>query len=322
MNLHENKEIFEAAVQMASAPIEEGGLDIKQIYIEKDYWICRCLKFLSECRDSNVAVFKGGTSLSKAYSLGNRFSEDIDIAITNDPTRTDNQTKNTIKRVSKAMATGLEEIPTPETKKSGRYRKVFYRYPRIIHTEITGAAIPGQVMHEIVSFSNPYPHEKKHIRSFLTEYLEKRGRNDIINEFGMQGFDINVLAKSRTATEKMVSLIRHSLANAYMPELKAKIRHFYDLYYLWNDSESKQYLQSDKFQTEFKEQFTNDQERFNEPEGWRDKSATASPLITNFDDVWNELSETYSKELPDLAYQAIPSPESVASCFKEIIKML
>lgn len=137
MNLHENKEIFEAAVQMASAPIEEGGLDIKQIYIEKDYWICRCLKFLSECRDSNVAVFKGGTSLSKAYSLGNRFSEDIDIAITNDPTRTDNQTKNTIKRVSKAMATGLEEIPTPETKKSGRYRKVFYRYPRIIHTEIT-----------------------------------------------------------------------------------------------------------------------------------------------------------------------------------------
>ena len=101
MNLHENKDVFTAAIQLASTPKQEGGLDIKQIYIEKDYWICRSLKQLSECKESEVAVFKGGTSLSKAYLLGNRFSEDIDIAITSDFQRTDNQTKSIISRISK-----------------------------------------------------------------------------------------------------------------------------------------------------------------------------------------------------------------------------
>lgn len=81
MNLHDNKDIFEAAIQLASASKEEGGLGIKQIYLEKDYWICRSLKQLAECKEAEVAVFKGGTSLSKAYGLGNRFSEDIDIDI-------------------------------------------------------------------------------------------------------------------------------------------------------------------------------------------------------------------------------------------------
>lgn len=40
-----------------------------------------------ESKEKEVAVFKGGTSLSKAYRLGNRFSEDIDIAITSDQAR-------------------------------------------------------------------------------------------------------------------------------------------------------------------------------------------------------------------------------------------
>ena len=62
MNLHENKDLFTAAIQLASNPKSEGGLGIKEIYIEKDYWICRSLKQLSECKESEVAVFKGGTS--------------------------------------------------------------------------------------------------------------------------------------------------------------------------------------------------------------------------------------------------------------------
>ena len=110
MNLHENKDAFAAAIQLASTPKDEGGLGIKQIYLEKDYWICRSLKLLSECRESEVAVFKGGTSLSKAYQLGSRFSEDIDIAITSGSQRTENQTKNTISRISKVMSAGLEEV--------------------------------------------------------------------------------------------------------------------------------------------------------------------------------------------------------------------
>ena len=187
MNLHENKDAFAAAIQLASAPKNEGGLGIKQIYLEKDYWICRSLKLLSECLESEVAVFKGGTSLSKAYRLGSRFSEDIDIAITSDSQRTENQTKNTISRISKVMSAGLEEVHNPATRKYSKYRKAFYRYPVTIDTGVVGAINPGQILLEIVSFANPYPYQKAFIKSFLTEYLEKADRNDIIEQFGMQG---------------------------------------------------------------------------------------------------------------------------------------
>lgn len=123
MNLHENKDTFTAAIQLASAPKEEGGLGIKQIYLEKDYWICRSLKLLSACRESDKAVFKGGTSLSKAYGLGNRFSEDIDIAITSDAARSENQTKKTISSIAKAMSFGLDEVPNPATRQDSKNPK-------------------------------------------------------------------------------------------------------------------------------------------------------------------------------------------------------
>lgn len=322
MNLHENKDVFAAAIQLASTLKQEGGLGIKQIYIEKDYWICRSLKQLSECKESEVAVFKGGTSLSKAYLLGNRFSEDIDIAITSDSQRTDNQTKNIISRISKVMSAGLEEVPNPATRKYSKYRKAFYRCPVTTENEIIGAVNPGQILLEIVSFANPYPYQKVFIKSFLTEYLENVGRNDIIEAYGMQGFEIQVLAKSRTATEKLVSLIRHSLSADYISELKAKIRHFYDLHFLWNDPESRAYLESAEFKTDFKELLSSDQARFKDPDGWCDKKVSDSPLISSFDIVWSELQETYSKELPELAYQAIPSPENVAESFKELSVLL
>lgn len=54
-------------------------LSISEIAIEKDIWVCWILKQIFEL--GLKMVFKGGTSLSKAYKLINRFSEDIDITI-------------------------------------------------------------------------------------------------------------------------------------------------------------------------------------------------------------------------------------------------
>ena len=50
--------------------------------IEKDFWVCYVLDYLfhhSQWKD-NIA-FKGGTSLSKAYGLIERVSEDIDLIL-------------------------------------------------------------------------------------------------------------------------------------------------------------------------------------------------------------------------------------------------
>ena len=49
--------------------------------IEKDWWVTMTLRALFACECSNHIVFKGGTSLSKAWNLIERFSEDIDISI-------------------------------------------------------------------------------------------------------------------------------------------------------------------------------------------------------------------------------------------------
>lgn len=54
---------------------------LPSIAIEKDWWVTLTLKASFELSCSPHLVFKGGTSLSKAWNLIERFSEDIDLAI-------------------------------------------------------------------------------------------------------------------------------------------------------------------------------------------------------------------------------------------------
>jgi Nucleotidyl transferase AbiEii toxin, Type IV TA system len=49
--------------------------------IEKDFWVVHTLLLLFELDCAPHLVFKGGTSLSKAWGLIERFSEDIDLAL-------------------------------------------------------------------------------------------------------------------------------------------------------------------------------------------------------------------------------------------------
>lgn len=76
MKLHEDDQVFTELVAETAQSI-----DLPQVYVEKDYWITKALKHLSEFARADEVVFKGGTSLSKAYQLIDRFSEDIDLAI-------------------------------------------------------------------------------------------------------------------------------------------------------------------------------------------------------------------------------------------------
>lgn len=93
MRLHENQQLFADAIEAAARPVQDGGLGIKSIFIEKDYWICRSLSLMATGDKDNRAIFKGGTSLTKAYGIGARFSEDIDVAIAEAWTLSGNQLK-------------------------------------------------------------------------------------------------------------------------------------------------------------------------------------------------------------------------------------
>lgn len=49
--------------------------------IEKDVWVTLMLRMIFTSDHANHFIFKGGTSLSKAFNLIDRFSEDIDLGI-------------------------------------------------------------------------------------------------------------------------------------------------------------------------------------------------------------------------------------------------
>lgn len=323
MRLHENKELFSDAIQAASRSKKDGGLGIKSIFIEKDYWICRSLSLMAENDLDNHAIFKGGTSLTKAYGIGSRFSEDIDIAISESCALSGNQLKNLIKKTSQTMTKGLEELVIPGvTSKGSHYHKAFYSYPRAVDIQQMGAIKAGQLLVEINSFANPYPFQKCFLQSFLTEFLLRSGNEDIINEYNMQPFEVNVLDRRTTFTEKTVSLFRCSLANDYITQLTSKIRHFYDLHYLLQDQEILDYLGSGSFQIDFKNLFEKDQQRFDKPDGWKNKHIIDSPLIMDLHTVWKSLHSVYLRELPDLAYKDIPSVDDVEVSIKRLINFI
>lgn len=323
MKLHENQQLFADAINAASRPKNEGGLGIKSIFIEKDYWICRSLKLMADGDKDGKAVFKGGTSLSKAYGIGARFSEDIDVAIAEAWTLSGNQLKNLIRRTAKNMTAGLEEIVIPGvTSKGSHYHKAFYSYPRAVAAEQVGAIKAGQILVEINSFANPYPSQKCKLSSFLTDFIIQSGNESLIEEYEMQPFEVTVLDKRRTLTEKLVSLLRCSLANNPLPELSAKIRHFYDLYFLLNDAETNCYLQSEDFPADLKSLFEHDQKEFDKPDGWQGKEINVSPLLTNFHEIWEKLQPLYLRELPDLAYRDIPSAVEIENSILTLLSFI
>ncbi|MBO9631944.1 MAG: nucleotidyl transferase AbiEii/AbiGii toxin family protein [Chitinophagaceae bacterium] len=49
--------------------------------IEKDWWVVQTLSIIFDLPVGQYLVFKGGTSLSKAWQLIGRFSEDVDLAV-------------------------------------------------------------------------------------------------------------------------------------------------------------------------------------------------------------------------------------------------
>ncbi len=49
--------------------------------IEKDFWVCWLLRRLFLLDQEVPMIFKGGTSISKAYPIIRRFSEDIDLSL-------------------------------------------------------------------------------------------------------------------------------------------------------------------------------------------------------------------------------------------------
>ena len=77
LSVQDRRDVFEATANR---------LDTLPIYVEKDFWVCLVLEMLYNRLPGRHPrlLFKGGTSLSKAFGLIERFSEDIDLVVNRD----------------------------------------------------------------------------------------------------------------------------------------------------------------------------------------------------------------------------------------------
>lgn len=55
--------------------------NVSPVVLEKDFWVCWLLGILFRSEFAGSLVFKGGTSLAKAFAAIERFSEDIDLSL-------------------------------------------------------------------------------------------------------------------------------------------------------------------------------------------------------------------------------------------------
>lgn len=313
MKLHHDKKLLSDTLRAASQ-----HLDIKLEFVEKDYWITLVLSRLAKSKYVDESVFKGGTSLSKAYDLIERFSEDVDIAIINDNTKSGNEIKTIIRTIEKEITPELTELQIDGvTSKGSRFRKSVFQYEAIEKSNYSNKLIV-----EINSFANPIPFQRLPIQSMVFDFFMQTENEKYIEQYSLQSFEVNVLSKEQTLLEKMVSLIRFSFKKDTVQSISEKIRHFYDLYYLMKNPECIEFVASSSFKKKIDTILQHDRAMFEEPEGWQSKSISESPLVNNFSPIWEKLKGKYQTELSAFAYRPIPDEENVAKCFEELIKRI
>jgi predicted nucleotidyltransferase component of viral defense system len=313
MNLHHDKKLMSDTLRAVSQ-----HLDIKLVFVEKDYWITLVLWYLAKSQFADNTVFKGGTSLSKGYNLIDRFSEDVDLAIINNRYKSGNEMKNSIRNVEKQITSEFNEIQTEGiTSKGSRFRKSVFSYPT---TEKNNA--DNKLIVEINSFANPFPFQLLTIKSFVYDFLFQTGNDIYIEIYQLEPFKVNILSKEQTLLEKLISLVRISFDENFIESISGKIRHFYDLYFLMKDSECVDYVYSVYFKNQFDSIMQHDKAMFDEPKGWQNKTLEESPLITNFTTIWKQLKGHYYTELSALAYRPIPDEKDISDTFRELVKRI
>jgi len=291
--------------------------------VEKDYWIMHCLYGLTQ--QGFDFELKGGTSLSKGFGIIHRFSEDIDLAAITDGL-SDAKRKKLLKAAETSTCSGLEFVPDDErNSKHSNFRKVVYRYPRHDVEGGFGQASP-ELLLEINAFTHPEPSERKLIQTMIADMLMTEGREDLIEQFNLEAFELNVLSVHRTLIEKLLRIIKDCYGEDPIAKLKIHIRHIYDVCMILRDTKNRDFVSSDEFSRLCQRCIAD------ENKSWADDQTVclqqplhAAPLFNRFDQWWPELANTYLTVFADLVYGDLPDADEIKETLgflhQELVKM-
>ena len=204
--------------------------------VEKDWWVIQTLRIIFDMDIAKHLVFKGGTSLSKAWNLIDRFSEDVDLALDKAVLDIDKvETKKHVKKLrskskrfikevfhpllkQKFAEAGIEdiEIKIPEGLENDPLSIEIY-YPYV--TKYSKYINP-RVLVEIGSRSLKEPFSERAITSYVTEQFPKQ-------DFADQPIHIATASPEKTFLEKIFLL--HEEFQKDEIRTNRLSRHFYDI---------------------------------------------------------------------------------------------
>jgi predicted nucleotidyltransferase component of viral defense system len=316
MKLHENKELFQDAITATS---QQKG--IPEIYIEKDYWVTLALHAIFNNEIGKETVFKGGTALSKCNQLIDRFSEDIDLVVLRKDGETNNQLKSKIKKISKCVTKVIPEIEVDGiTHKMGMIRKTAHSYEKSFDGDF------GQVRDNIIVESTWLGHFEPYttgtVSSYIYEMMLKTNQQDIINQYGMNPFDVLILRTERTLCEKLMSLVRFSQTEQPITDLSNKIRHTYDIHMMLKDSELNSFFNSKEFDVMLLKVANDDVISFKNNNKWLSNHPTTTILFSETENTWNQIKDTYETNFKELVFGEFPSENEIMNTLKIVAERL
>jgi len=226
MLLHKTPAIFNDIVTATA-----NDLGLQDFQIEKDYFVSLYLKTLSNL-DADGIVFKGGTSLSKCYDIIHRFSEDIDLAMlfrggyVNERIR--KRLKNNIVQTTQILGGKIINLELIQSNRDYNFYEIDYD----CHFEIDHTIRPHILIETIVVYQ-PYPTKMLNVSNYITKFLEKTNRQDLIKNYELEPFIMQVQTIERTLIDKLFAICDYHIQNKY----ERNSRHLYDIHMIWNSKQ-------------------------------------------------------------------------------------
>ena len=220
MYLHkENRELFRDAILLTSE-----RLGVSEDIVEKDYYVTLILKKLSTIE--YPVVFKGGTSLSKAFHVIDRFSEDIDITFTEHlgEARRKKLKYKILKPIADELGLVIRNFDSVESDKNLNHYDFYYESAvgdRVIN------AIPPYVKLETSLMSYSFPTEEKELGNYILDALGSEEK-ELIETYDLETFPMRVQSLNRTLIDKVFTVCDYYIQG----KDRRNARHLYDIYKL------------------------------------------------------------------------------------------
>lgn len=301
MNLHRNAELLKDAILATSQMY-----GIREIYVEKDYWVTVALYEIFHSDMADQVVFKGGTALSKCHRLIARFSEDVDLVVLRETGENDNQLKKKIRAISKIVESTIPEIEIEGlTNKMGNIRKTVHQYPKLYPGDF--GPIREHVVLEATWRGDSEPFSFLPVSCYITEMMEKTGRNELITKYKMSPFTVKVLSKERTLCEKIMSLVRFSRTDDPISNLRNKIRHVYDIHLMLGNEDIGSFFNSDDFEAMLVRVGKDDLVSYKNNHDWLYKHPATAMIYAQPDETWEKIRSAYNTTFKELVTGALPA---------------